>query len=188
MERFFVPGKPCFYLVQCDPSTFDSLGLQLTLRSKEHVIRVIQGKRCMDLNCFFGEIAAALQFPYYFGENWPAFHDCITDMEWAPAPSDAYLLLVHDARLLLYDAHPADFPTLLKHLMIANEEWLTPDAWFTPPDDEPFEERPPMPFHVLFQCTADEIDEVAQRFATTGFGFERIVAVLQDTTISVRTM
>lgn len=186
MERFFVPGKPCFYLVQCDNSTFASLGLQLALRSKEHVIRVIQGKRSTDVDRFFGECAAALQFPYYFEENWPAFHECITDMSWTPG--DAYLLLIHDARLLLYDAHPADFHTLLKLLKIANEEWLTPDAWFTPYDDKSFVKRPPMAFHVLFQCTADEIDEAAQRFATAGFGFERIIAVLQDTTISVRTM
>lgn len=180
MERFFVPGKPCLYLVQCDNSTFASLGLQLALRSKEHVIRVIQGKRSTDVDRFFGESAAALQFPYYFGENWPAFYECITDLDWAPG--DAYLLLIHDARLLLYDAHPADFRTLLKLLEAANEAWLTPD------EDMSGEQRPPVPFHVLFQSTTEEIDEVAQRFTAAGFGFERIVAVLQDTTISVRTM
>jgi len=180
MERFFVPGKPCFYLVQCDDSTFASLGLQLAARGKEHVIRIIQGKRSTDVDRFFGESAAALQFPYYFGENWAAFHECITDLDWAYG--DAYLLLIHDARLLLYDAHPADFRTLLKLLEAANEAWLTPD------EDISGVERPPVPFHVLFQCTADKIDEVAQRFAAAGFGFERIVAVLQDTMISVRTM
>jgi len=72
--------------------------------------------------------------------------------------------------------------TLLKLLEAANEAWLTPD------EDISGVERPPVPFHVLFQCTADKIDEVAQRFAAAGFGFERIVAVLQDTMISVRTM
>jgi hypothetical protein len=28
------------------------------------------------------EFAASFQFPYYFGENWPAFDECINDLSW----------------------------------------------------------------------------------------------------------
>jgi Barstar (barnase inhibitor) len=30
------------------------------------------------------EMAAALEFPYYFGGNRPAFNECTSDMDWLP--------------------------------------------------------------------------------------------------------
>lgn len=37
--------------------------------------------------------AAALQFPEYFGANWDAFYDCLTDFGWRPAPGYVVRLL-----------------------------------------------------------------------------------------------
>ena len=54
---------------------------------------------------FFNEIASALQFPPYFGENWAAFEDCMRDLDWLPA--SAYVLVLWDAEELLAD-EPAD--------------------------------------------------------------------------------
>lgn len=31
------------------------------------------------------KMAASLSFPSYFGMNWDALHDCLTDMGWHPA-------------------------------------------------------------------------------------------------------
>jgi RNAse (barnase) inhibitor barstar len=46
------------------------------------------------LDGFYSELAAALQFPDYFGENPAAVAECLTDLSWMPA--DAYLLVVVD--------------------------------------------------------------------------------------------
>lgn len=42
----------------------------------------IRGLRCETEDDFFREISASFQFPWYFGENWAAFDECICDLEW----------------------------------------------------------------------------------------------------------
>jgi len=69
------------------------------------VMRALRGRKGTTREAFFDESAAALQFPYYFGENWDAFHDCITDLSWLRA--DAVVVYVTDANRLL-DAAPAE--------------------------------------------------------------------------------
>jgi Barstar (barnase inhibitor) len=54
----------------------------------------------------FDEMAAALQFPYYFGENWPAFAECLADMEWLPL-AVGIVVLIYDTTEVLSDAHEA---------------------------------------------------------------------------------
>ena len=41
-------------------------------------------------------LAAALGFPDWFGDNWDALEDCLTDLSWREAP--AYVLLIEDAK------------------------------------------------------------------------------------------
>lgn len=40
----------------------------------------------------FAQISVALRFPDYFGNNWDAMDECLSDMEWFPAKG--YVLLV----------------------------------------------------------------------------------------------
>ena len=56
------------------------------------VCRVVRGHKATTEPAFFDECAAAWQFPYYFGENWDAFEECLTDLEWLPA--EAYVFCV----------------------------------------------------------------------------------------------
>jgi hypothetical protein len=165
VDKFFTLGKPCFYIIQSDKSAFQDRALHLAANGKGHVIRIVRGEKSKDVTSFFDEVAAALQFPYYFGENWPAFEECITDLDWTPG--DAYLLMVNDASFLLRDADSLDFRTLLHTLEKANEEWLTPNAYMP-------RQRQPTPFHVLFQCTGDDIATFVQRLSRAGVTFEQI--------------
>jgi len=48
-----------------------------------------------------GRIAAALAFPEWFGGNWDALEDCLSDLSWSAA--GGHLLLFEDAESL-----PAD--------------------------------------------------------------------------------
>lgn len=40
---------------------------------------------CDDKATLLGRVAAALEFPAWFGGNWDAFFDCLADLSWRPA-------------------------------------------------------------------------------------------------------
>ena len=42
----------------------------------------LRGKRCKTEDDYLVEVSASFQFPYYYGENWSAFDECIQDLEW----------------------------------------------------------------------------------------------------------
>lgn len=50
----------------------------------------------------FEVVSASLGFPDYFGNNWDAMDECLSDMEWLPA--DGYVLLLSSAEMLWKDA------------------------------------------------------------------------------------
>ena len=55
--------------------------------AKQHSLAffALDGKIVHNKDQFLKQAAAALQFPNYFGDNWDAFADCLTDMEWHEA-------------------------------------------------------------------------------------------------------
>ena len=54
---------------------------------------------CQDKADFLGRIAAALGFPAWFGDNWDALYDCLTDLSWRPGQGWVLILdNVHDLR------------------------------------------------------------------------------------------
>ena len=162
LEKLFASGRPCFYVMEMDKPPFHDVTLQLTINHKESVIRIIRGRKSKTLGDFFNEIAAALQFPYYFGENGAAFSECITDLDWLEG--DAYLLIIDDAHALLQDSEE-DFRIFLQYLESANKEWLTPNTYIP-------RQRQPTPFHVLFQCTASNSAHFSQRLTNAHIQFE----------------
>lgn len=64
------------------PREADGLGLQLERQGV--TVALLRGVRMRTVGSLFGEFAAALQFPHYFGENWDALKDCLIDFKWHP--------------------------------------------------------------------------------------------------------
>ncbi len=69
---------------------------------------------------FLKRAAQALQFPDYFGGNWDALADCLTDMSWHEANGFAVLVGAVDAFAL---NAPDDVQTALSIFMEAAEFW-----------------------------------------------------------------
>jgi RNAse (barnase) inhibitor barstar len=83
-----------------------------TMRSKEDLLR---------------GIAEALRFPAWFGENWDALEDCLTDLSWSEA---AGYVLVLDNCAALSRAEPEVFETALEIFDSAAEYWYDEEVPF----------------------------------------------------------
>ena len=78
------------------------LAASLNAEGKHTLIaRVVRGTKSRSMRELFDELAAAWQFPPYFGENWNAVDECLDDMDWLPC--DHYVMVITDAHLLLKD-------------------------------------------------------------------------------------
>lgn len=65
--------------------------------------------------------ASAFEFPAYFGKNWDALADCLTDLsDWLPA--EGYLLIVENAGEI-EKSLPDDWKILLEILNSAGDWW-----------------------------------------------------------------
>ncbi|WP_447978503.1 barstar family protein [Candidatus Nitrospira bockiana] len=101
-----------------------------------YAVRTFHGKKCRTKSGLLGEFARVLEFPSYFGKNWDALEDCLTDLQWVPAAG--YVFIVTDADQVLAE-HEDDYRTFLAILEAAGKMWATEQ-----------DVRPEIPFHVLF--------------------------------------
>jgi hypothetical protein len=129
-------------------------------RDARLVVRTVRGRKMRNTSGIDDEFSAALQFPPYYGENWAALKDCLTDLVWLP-PESGYVLIVTEP-LLVLDESPADLPALVRCLDAAVSAWASPvelGEWW---------DRPPVPFNVVLVSTADEVEAVRQRWENAG--------------------
>lgn len=69
---------------------------------------------------FLDQIARAMDFPDYFGGNWDALEDCLTDLSWREAPG--YVIL-YDHFDVFAEQVPDQFETALEILDASVEFW-----------------------------------------------------------------
>ncbi len=73
-----------------------------------------------DRNDFTGLVAKALAFPEWFGGNWDALEDCLSDLSWHAAPG--YVLLLEHAKHF-GAGHKQEFVTATEVLEGAAQYW-----------------------------------------------------------------
>jgi RNAse (barnase) inhibitor barstar len=72
-------------------------------------------------------IARELAFPDWFGSNWDALEDCLTDLSWSVA--SGYVLILANAGAFAA-AEPEEFETALEVFDGAAEYWYDEDVPF----------------------------------------------------------
>ena len=80
----------------------------------------LDGKKINGKETFLSKAAEAMQFPTYFGANWDAFDECITDLTWCPA--ERYVIFYDDADTFA-QAEPTQYQIALDILNSAKEYW-----------------------------------------------------------------
>jgi len=93
-------------------------------RDARLTVRTVRGSKMRTEARLFDEFAAALQFPAYFGENWSALDDCLTDLDWLP-PEAGYVLVVTEP-LQVLEASPESLPALVRCMTSVWAEWAAP--------------------------------------------------------------
>ncbi len=130
-------------------------------------VRMLRGQRMTTATALFREIGAALQFPPYFGENWPALHECLSDLSWLPG--SAYLIVCVDSSSVL-DEERDEFRAFLRALTSAAEIWSKAvdlgEAW----------DRPATPFHIVFQVEPRNSEILRNRVAASGFALHSLTS------------
>jgi hypothetical protein len=143
VNRFAELSAPWLHTIELGSSSLADRVVSPESNAVGACVRVVRGEKMRNESQLFDEFAAAWQFPYYFGENWAAFSECLADLSWAPA--NRYLTVVRDAECILSE-EPRSLLTLMKVLNDLGREWATKADTTRPWAPEP------RPFHVLLHC------------------------------------
>jgi hypothetical protein len=122
--------------------------------------RVLRGSKMCSEPALFDELGAALQFPDYFGENWPAAVECSADLAWMPA-GEGYVLVITEADLVLSEEAPGQIGVLVKTLTGAAESWAVAV------EDGEWWDRPAVPFHIVLQASG-AADSTRSKWSAAG--------------------
>lgn len=137
--------SPWAHLIVCSERSLDNFVYSGMRSREENIIRIIRGDRCPTKDRLFQEWAAALQFPYYFGNNWDAWDECLADLDWLPATQ--YVFFVTNVDALLSDTGN-DFTVFISILEKVAKEWARPV------DQPSSETRSAVSFRVVFHSEA----------------------------------
>ncbi len=133
---FLVPTGPHFHLLEGAAPALGPLSLAMEAHEATFVAR-LQGASCRVTKDLLTTFAHALRFPDYYGHNWDALDECLTDLDWLEA---RHIVLVIEGADQVLGEEPADREILLEILVTTAEAWA----------EAGLPERP-MSFHVLLQ-------------------------------------
>jgi RNAse (barnase) inhibitor barstar len=152
MERsdFFTFKKPYVLNFSMTDSDFEDYINSCRKEFYDGYVTILRGKRMKNFSSFYQEIAAVLQFPYYFGNNWNALIECIQDLLWIN--KNYFLLGIDAADLILAEETRDDYSAFI--------DLLDRTASFF---SSPYEENKPWgrkakPFHVILNYSAKVTD------------------------------
>lgn len=132
-------------------------------------VRVVRGRKMRTVAGLFDEMAAALQFPSYFGENWDAFDECLADMDWLPK-NIGIVVVILDPGEVLAEAADAELGVLvhtIAHAAGAYSQRIESGEWW---------DRPAVPFHVVLQPVPADAAGVRAHWLAAGAEISEFVS------------
>ena len=96
------------------------LALEEAAESLDYPMHRVDLSKVTDKAGFLAAIGSALNFPDWYGHNWDALADCLTDLSWMAA--DGYVIVLDHADTFAA-ACPTDFATALSIFQDAADTW-----------------------------------------------------------------
>ena len=124
--------------------------------------RVIRGHKARTQMGIFDEFAAAFQFPLYFGENWSAFDDCISNLDDYGGPCKGYIVVISEPDQVLADADEESLEWLVSSLSTAHAGYRDPVERGIQGGD------PAVAFYVVLAGDRQALDIAEQRWVRVG--------------------
>ena len=156
LDKLFLPQQPWLLRMVCPHSEVTDMLCSMQQQHSGSVLRFFRGKKMSTVQGMFDEFSAALQFPYYFGNNGNAFDECLTDLSWLPATSFA-LAILDSADLLAKE--PTQLPLFISSFERACAQWSTPialgESW----------DRPAVSFHLIFHYIEEDTRRIPTEIA-----------------------
>ncbi len=153
MTPFFSDTNGPWLLRACKPITRQNV-------SEDILLLELDGSVMSTLDEMYQEFSSVLQFPDYFGNNFNALEECLTDLEWLSATG--YLLIFKNAEHLLEKEQDDVLEGFLSILSEAGEEWARPvrqgEAW----------DRDGMPFHTVLMFDKNNSSAFSHRLKNIG--------------------
>lgn len=159
-----VAGPDWLHTVSMPAGTADELSWYLN--AKRQVTRVLRGRKMPTVTDLFDECAAALQFPSYFGENWAAFHECLTDLSWLQA--SAYVLIITNASKFLMEEDIEE----IRHFVSVSKS--VAEAWSIANHPGSTWDHSEIPFHVVLQEEVRDGEALRLRLAAIDVEVRRL--------------
>lgn len=124
-------------------------------------VRVTRGRKMRTEDGLFDEFAAALQFPYYFGDDWDAFDKFLCDLGWLPMDT-GIVIVVLQAGEVLADADDHALGRLAGLIAKAGQGYSQLLA------GGGNRYRPPVPFHIVLHADPADAAAVRARWEAAG--------------------
>lgn len=95
-------------------------GLEATVQAESLAFRRIDATPIKTKSQFLGLLGRALSFPSWYGRNWDALEDCLTDLSWI---AEAGLVIEIEGYSTYAQADPDGFAILLDIFKTSAEYW-----------------------------------------------------------------
>jgi RNAse (barnase) inhibitor barstar len=93
-------------------------------KAKKWAFFHLEGQKIEKKEQFLNHAAVAMKFPSHFGQNWDAFYDCLTDMDWVEA--EGYIIYFdHTDSFVAH--HESQLETVIELFQDAVDYWKDED-------------------------------------------------------------
>jgi RNAse (barnase) inhibitor barstar len=106
-EKLLSDKSTSVYLVYSKEKDLDAFLDQIP-DNKKAIIKLVHGENCLTTPQLFDEFSSVLEFPEYFGRNWDAFDECMTDLHWLKGEGLILSITSADSILSNEDQHELD--------------------------------------------------------------------------------